>query len=116
MVTTVQPQVRGRNPNGPDFLSHDWDSTEAGLDHWAQFTLKRLSDMGFKGVGAWSNPILHKFDVPMTHDLNVSAWTRWTGQKLFNSEWSAAAEEAIRRRSDRFVRTRASSATTLITS
>jgi hypothetical protein len=94
-VTTVQPTVGARDPDGVSFQSSDWDRSDAGLDHWARATIARIHAMGFKGIGAWSNGILHNYDVPMTHDLNVSAWTRWTGHKLFDPEWERVADMAI---------------------
>jgi hypothetical protein len=94
-VTTVQPAVGARDPDGVSFQSSDWDRTDAGLDHWAKATIARIRAMGFKGIGAWSNGILHNYDIPMTHDLNVSAWTRWTGHKLFDPQWERVAEMAI---------------------
>ena len=55
MVTTVQPYQRGRDGNGPSFVSSNWDggsSTTGDLDLWAKETLTRVYDTGFKGLGA----------------------------------------------------------------
>src|SRR5258708_1062315 len=50
MVTTVQPTLRGRDANGPDFVSHDYDENHpSSIDRWAQATVLRLRDVGFKG-------------------------------------------------------------------
>lgn len=97
-VTTVQPTLQGRDEVGPDYVSRDYDETlghEAALDKWAQATLKRVYDTGFKGLGAWSHPVLHKHDVPMTRDLNVWAWLRARSLRLFTPGWSTVAESTI---------------------
>ena len=44
------------------------------LDAWAAKTLDRVRATGFKGLGAWSHPVFHKSDVPMTRDLNIWSW------------------------------------------
>ena len=90
MVTTVQPTLRGRDANGADYISRDFDDQDpASLDRWAKATLKRLSDTGFRGVGAWSNPILHNYDIPMTQDLNLSGWTHGQANMVFSPDWPA---------------------------
>jgi len=96
-VTTVQPMLRGRDPRGPDFISHEFDARagDAGLRPWAAATLRRIHGAGFKSLGAWSNPVMHQFDVPMTQDLNVSQWVPYRF-RLFSPEWCDAAEQAIR--------------------
>ena len=96
MVTTVQPSLRGRDPNGPDFTSRDYDEKNvAALESWAHATIKRITETGFKGIGAWSNPILHNYDVPMTQDLNVTAWTHGGPSLIYASGWSGTIEKAI---------------------
>jgi len=98
-VTTVQPTIRGRDPHGPDFVSRDFDERDpspAALDHWASTTVQRVRDAGFKGIGAWSNPMLHNYDVPMTQDLNLSSWTYGGSPLIFSPSWSATIENAIK--------------------
>jgi hypothetical protein len=99
-VNTVQPVELGRDPQGPDYVSRDFDQRDlssASIDRWARATVSRLRDSGFKGVGAWSNPALHRCDVPMTQDLNLSACTRGYCDNLFFSpRWTATVENAIR--------------------
>src|SRR5262249_15662568 len=98
-VTTVQPSLRGRDKTGPDYISADWNPLgdhDGEMDRWAKATLKRVFDTGFKGLGAWSHPVLHKFDVPMTRDLNVWAWMRERSMRLFTPEWATLAEASIR--------------------
>src|SRR5262245_11901770 len=66
-VTTVQPYQFGRDKNGIHFVSKDWNGSagsEGDLDAWAKKTSARVIAMGFKGLGAWSHPIFHKFDIP----------------------------------------------------
>lgn len=100
-VTTVQPSLRGREEAGADFLSRDWpaqaggEGDDARLDRWARATLGRVADAGFKGVGAWSHPVLHRHDVPITRDLNLWTWARVHAERLFDPEWAKAAEAAV---------------------
>lgn len=96
-VTTVQPMLRARDPRGPNYLSCDWDGQADGasLNNWAQRTLNRVQAMGFKNLGAWCNPVLHKFSEPMTQDLNVWHWVPYDA-RLFSPDWSNSAEVAIR--------------------
>ncbi len=98
LVTTVQPALRGQDPVGPDFLSRDWNGStrRQDLHGWAVATLARVHSTGFKGVGAWSNPIFHELDVPMSRDLNVSKSIHKIYHREFSPEWVAAAEEVIR--------------------
>jgi hypothetical protein len=51
--------------------------------------------IGFKGIGAWSNPILHQYDVPMSQDLNVSAWVKGDDHRIYSPNWAATAAHAI---------------------
>jgi hypothetical protein len=98
MVTTVQPALHGRDPIGPNYLSRDFDEKNpAALETWAKATIQRITQTGFKGIGAWSNPILHNFDVPMTQDLNVTAWTHGGPSLMFSPDWGAIVEKAIER-------------------
>jgi len=96
-VTTVTPALRGRDARGPSFVSHDWDGsdTDASLFRWAGQTLARVRSVGFKSLGAWCNPVLHRGDMPMTRDLNVWQWVPY-GARLFSREWQSEAEAAIR--------------------
>ena len=102
-VTTVQPFQNSRDPNGARFVSEDWTAapdatalTQPALRRWATQTLARLQSIGFKGVGAWSNAILHQFPVPMTQDLNISAWQKGDGQRIYSPQWATTADLAIR--------------------
>lgn len=98
-VTTVQPYQLGRHPDGPHYRSDDWTGefrTDSGdLLHWATRTLGRIRGVGFKGLGAWSNPVFHQLDVPMTRDLNVWSWASKACQRLYHPDWEAIAEKAI---------------------
>lgn len=76
-VTTVQPFQLARDANGAQYVSRDYNggTTEKGdMKVWATKTLERVKAAGFKGLGAWCNPIFHDFDVPMTRDLNLWKW------------------------------------------
>ena len=102
-VTTVQPYQNSRDKDGPRFISKDWAGNPASatddstrLNDWAARTVARLKDIGFKGVGAWSNPILHQFDIPMTQDLNVSAWQKGESRRLYTPQWTLTTDLAIR--------------------
>jgi hypothetical protein len=96
-VTTVQPGLRGRDPRGPDYLSRDWDGhlDDPSLFKWARSTIDRIQITGFKSLGAWSNPVLHRLPVPMTQDLNVWHWVPYDA-RLFSPDWKSNAEVAIR--------------------
>ena len=96
-VTTVQPTLRGRDPRGPDYTSRDWDGRDdaSSLNRWAQMTLDRVRSIGFKSLGAWSNPAFHRSQIPMTQDLNVWHWVPYDA-RLFSPDWKRDAEAAIR--------------------
>ena len=96
-VTTVQPTLHGRDPRGLNYLSRDWDGRQddASLRSWAEHTLVRVRSAGFKSLGAWCSPALHRCDVPMTRDLNVSRWAP-SGVGLFSPAWAHGAEATIR--------------------
>jgi hypothetical protein len=100
-VTTVQPKLLGRNPKGPHYLAKEIKGGGAAggesLDRWARATLDRVASYGFKGVGAWSEPVLHRYDVPITRDLNVSTWLHGRAARVGTAAWEAALEDVIRR-------------------
>ena len=98
-VTHVHPAQRGRDEEGPHFVSEDWDGgphREGGdLDAWAAKTIMRVHKAGFKGMGAWCNRVFHTCDVAISRDLNV--WSSVGKRKLFyDTDWSKVAEEAIK--------------------
>jgi len=95
-VTTVQPRLVGRDLRGPDYTSRDFTAAST-LGHWAQAAASRVASSGFKGIGAWSNPALHGCDLPMTRDLNVTAWLGGGAPPVGSPAWRAGIEEAIRR-------------------
>jgi hypothetical protein len=82
------------------FISSDYDggTTQDGdLDRWAQRTIERVADAGFKALGAWSHPVFHNHNIPMTRDLNVTKWVcghHFT--RFYSSEWATVAEQAIK--------------------
>lgn len=99
-VTTVQPHLAGRDPAGLHYTSRDWDrrsTSGPSLDRWAEATLSRVSAHGFKGLGAWCDPVFHKHDVPITRDLNLSTWVPAESRRVFSPGWEAAIEDAVRR-------------------
>jgi hypothetical protein len=98
-VTTVQPFQMARDKDGPAFVSTDYDGGldyNGNLDGWATRTLDRVKAAGFKGLGAWSHPVFHKTDVPMTRDLNVWSWMHGAARRFYAPEYAAIAEQAIR--------------------
>jgi agarase len=98
-VTTVQPFQMARDKDGPAYLSTDYDGGldyNGHLDAWADKTLARVKSYGFKGLGAWSHPVFHKTDVPMTRDLNVWSWMHGNARRFYSHEFGALAEQAIR--------------------
>jgi hypothetical protein len=94
-VTTVQPRLLGRNPKGPHYVARDFDG--ADLRAWARATVTRVESFGFKGIGAWSEPVLHQYDVPITRDLNVSSWLTGDARRMGSAAWEPGVEAAIRR-------------------
>lgn len=98
-VTTVQPYQRGRDVNGPHYISRDYAgglSMDGDVDAWAKATLDRVLNSGFKGLGAWCHPAFHKLDVPLTRDLNVWTWMGPNNKRLYSPQWKAIAENAIK--------------------
>src|SRR5439155_11307510 len=98
-VTTVQPFQHSRDMQGAGFVSRDWNggSTDKGdLDAWADRTIARIHATGFKGLGAWCNPVFHKHDVPMTRDLNIWQWMKPDFKRFYSPAWTATAEEAVK--------------------
>ena len=98
-VTTVQPYQVGRDKDGPAFISGDYDgglAQNGNLDAWAERTLARVRETGFKGLGAWSHPVFHKSGVPMSRDLNVYSWMHGAARRFYSPEFAQIAEEAIK--------------------
>ena len=58
--------------------------------------LGRVREVGFKGIGAWSHPVLHKYDVPISRDLNL--W-KWAGEKrlFYDPKWLERVEKAVKK-------------------
>ena len=98
-VTTVQPFQVGRDERGVHFVSRDWNGSpgkyDGDLNDWAQKTIARVHETGFKGLGAWCHPIFHQFDVPVTRDLNVWKYYSGTNYRLYDPDWAATAEKTI---------------------
>jgi hypothetical protein len=99
MVTTVQPFQEARDTNGIHFVSRDWtggmDGAAGDLDAWATKTMARVREAGFKGLGAWSHPILHKHDIPMTRDLNLWTWMKPDAKRFYTPGWAETAAHAV---------------------
>jgi len=98
-VTTVQPFQLGREANGVHFASRDYNGTtgqyDGDLKAWAEKTVARVYAAGFKGLGAWSHPILHEFDVPMTRDLNIWKHYHSGNYKLYSPDWESYGDILI---------------------
>jgi hypothetical protein len=97
-VTTVQPEQAGRDANAVGFRSTNWDGKygQADLQRWAEATLGRVYDYGFKGLGAWCNPAFHQLDVPMSQDLNLWAWVNDASKRFYSPGWAQSADQAVR--------------------
>jgi len=96
-VTTVQPYQGARDSEGPAFVSRDWDggvSPTGNVDAWATATLARLRDYGFKGIGAWSHPVFHQMDVPVTRDLNLWKWVS-ERSRIYDPEFAQRVDNAV---------------------
>jgi len=94
-VTTVQPTLASIESNGASYFSCDRDRSPATLSHWAELTVARVQAAGFKNLGAWCNPELHRYSMPMTRDLNVCRWIPYNA-RLFTADWERGADVAIR--------------------
>ncbi|HEX4054511.1 MAG TPA: sugar-binding protein [Tepidisphaeraceae bacterium] len=97
-VTTVQPEQSGRDRDAIGYRSLDWDGKygQADLNRWAEATLVRVKDYGFKGLGAWCNPAFHRLDVPMSQDLNLWAWVNDNSKRFYSAGWAESAEQAVK--------------------
>ncbi len=98
-VTTVQPFQLGRQADGVHFASRDYDGTvgqyDGDLRAWAEKTITRVKDAGFKGLGAWSHPIFHEFDIPITRDLNIWKHYHSGNYKLYSPDWESYGDTLI---------------------
>ena len=92
-VTTVQPFQTGRDKDGVHFVSRDWNGSvstyDGDLKAWAEKTMARVQGAGFKGLGAWSHPIFHEMDVPITRDLNVWKHYNADNYRLYSADWES---------------------------
>ena len=100
-VTTVQPFQLGRDANGVHYVSRDYNGTagkyDGDLNAWANATLARVHEAGFKGLGAWCHPVFHTLDVPITRDLNVWKHHGPKDYMLYSPDWMKVADEVIAR-------------------
>jgi agarase len=99
-VTTVQPFQLGRDRNGIHYVSADWNggtTNDGDLKAWAKPTLERVFRAGFKGLGAWCNPVFHQLEVPITRDLNIWSYMVGDARRLYSPEWRETAERVIQR-------------------
>lgn len=98
-VTTVQPFQLSRESNGVHFVSRDYDGTvgqyDGDLRAWADKTLARVKAAGFKGIGAWSHPIFHQLDVPISRDLNIWKHFGASNYKLYSADWESYADGVV---------------------
>src|SRR5580704_2210926 len=97
-VTTVQPEQDGRDAKAVRYLSTDWDGKDKpkDIDAWAEATLKRVDDYGFKGRGAWCKPAFHSLDVPMSQDLNLWAWVTDSSKRFYSPDWEVMTGQAVK--------------------
>jgi hypothetical protein len=98
-VTTVQPRLLGRDQRGPHYVSRDWkgdDASPAARRQWAEATLARVKGLGFKGMGAWCDPVFHGYDVPVARDLNLSTYLVGEERDVFSPQWERRVEQIIR--------------------
>ena len=96
-VTTVQPYQLSKQETGPHYVSRDYNggtTDDGNLRAWAAATLARVQAAGFKGLGAWCNPIFHDFNVPATRDLNLWAWIPGEYRRLYSPKWIEFIEAA----------------------
>lgn len=100
-VTTVQPFQLSREANGVHFVSRDYNGTvgqyDGDLRAWAEKTLARVKAAGFKGIGAWSHPVFHELDVPISRDLNIWKHFGSSNYKLYSSDWESFADGVVAR-------------------
>jgi hypothetical protein len=99
-VTSVRPTQKSRDKEGLHYISRNWNGDTNGkkgdLDEWAGRTIRQVQETGFKGIGAWSHPVLHKYDVPVSKDLNL--W-KWAGENrlFYDPSWLERVEKAVKK-------------------
>ncbi|UCE99785.1 MAG: hypothetical protein JSV82_01595 [Planctomycetota bacterium] len=109
-VTTVQPHQKGQDENGPHYISKDWkgglerkwwgnefEMYNGEFDYWAERTIKRVKDAGFKALGGWCNRVFHRHDVTITQFLGIWRWAG-NGTLFYSPEWADKAREAIEKK------------------
>lgn len=98
-VTTVQPFQMGRQSQGVHYVSRDYNGTvghyDGDLHLWAEKTLARVKETGFKGLGAWCHPIFHELNVPITRDLNIWKHYHSGNYKLYSADWESYGDALI---------------------
>lgn len=84
-------------PPGGDQVAGAADSapTEKALRQWAEATLSRIQEAGFRGIGAWSHRAMYGQPVPISRDLNLWAWAG-LDMRLYDPAWYGAVEQAVR--------------------
>lgn len=98
-VTTVQPVLASADSTGAHYVARDYttdDIAHGNLNRWADATVNRILSIGFKGLGAWSNPVLHQYPIPMTQDLNLWTWVNPAARRLYSPQWITQVESAVK--------------------
>jgi len=107
-VTNVHPYQKGRDKDGQHYVSSDWKGpTDAEiwnrrpkkgddkeLSCWAEKTIKRVKEAGFKGLGGWCNWEFYNHDVPVSRVLVIWRWAG-AGTLFYSPAWAKAAQRAV---------------------
>jgi len=107
-VTNVHPYQKGRDKDGLHYVSSDWkgatdteilnrrpqEGDDKQLRCWAEKTIKRVKEAGFKGLGGWCNWEFYNHDVPVSRVLVLWRWAG-TGTLFYSPSWAEAAQKAV---------------------
>ena len=107
-VTNVHPYQKGRDKDGQHYVSSDWKGpTDAEiwnrrpkkgddkeLSCWAEKTIERVKEAGFKGLGGWCNWEFYNHDVPVSRVLVIWRWAG-AGTLFYSPAWAEAAQKAV---------------------
>jgi len=106
-VQGVGPRHGSRVPGAP---SYDGIKASGGsLGKWLERTEKRLKDWGFKGLGAWNDPLWHRTDIRFTESLNIYKSLKWEPRGLkpvFDADWESSVESLVKPQVERMRRAR----------
>lgn len=57
-------------------------------------TITRIREIGFQGIGAWSHRVLHRYNIPLSRDLNLWEWAS-KDTLFYDPAWLQRVEKAV---------------------